>query len=314
VKRLSKEDLLKRLLDSIGQTGSHALADDVARLEIHHNQVVGSHLAPGLDVDVEEQTDGISATIRVREGVVIPKPVHICFGMLPEKGLQNIVLDIAIEESAQASILAHCTFPNAREVVHKMDAVITVGPKANYSYFERHVHGPHGGVLVLPKAQVTVREGGRFKTEFELIKGRVGKIDIDYLTTAEAFGVIEMVARISGRETDTIRIQETGHLTGESSRAALKSYIALRDDARAEVFNTLRADAPHARGHVDCKEIVQGRALAKAVPIVEVNHPLAHVTHEAAIGSVDSKQLETLQSRGLTEDEAADLIIEGMLS
>jgi len=311
---LSKEDLLKRLLDSIGQTGSHAVAADVARLEIHHNQVVGSHLVPGLEVDVEEQADGINAKIRVREGVVIPKPVHICFGMLPEKGLQNIILDIAVEESAQASILAHCTFPNAREVVHKMDAVITVGPKANYSYFERHVHGPYGGVLVLPKAQVTVHEGGRFKTEFELVKGRVGKIDIDYLTTATAFGVVEMVARIGGRETDTIRIQETCHLTGESSRAALKSYIALRDDARAEVFNTLRADAAHARGHVDCKEIVQGRALAKAVPVVEVNHPMAHVTHEAAIGSVDSKQLETLQSRGLTEDEAADLIIEGMLS
>ena len=54
--------------------------------------------------------------------------------------------------------------------------------------------------------------------------------------------------------------------------------------------------------------------MAKAVPIVEVNDPTAHVTHEAAIGSVDSKQLQTLLSRGLTEDEAVDLIIEGLLS
>jgi Fe-S cluster assembly scaffold protein SufB len=29
--------------------------------------------------------------------------------------------------------------------------------------------------------------------------------------------------------------------------------------------------------------------------------PLAHVTHEAAIGSVDSRQLQTLLSRCLTE-------------
>ena len=55
-------------------------------------------------------------------------------------------------------------------------------------------------------------------------------------------------------------------------------------------------------------------SVAKAVPIVEVNDPTAHVTHEAAIGSVDSKQLQTLLSRGLTEDQAVDLIIEGMLS
>ena len=43
-------------------------------------------------------------------------------------------------------------------------------------------------------------------------------------------------------------------------------------------------------------------------------HPKAHVTHEAAIGSVDSKQLQTLMARGLSEDEAVDLIIQGLLS
>ncbi|MCR4397120.1 MAG: SufD family Fe-S cluster assembly protein, partial [Candidatus Saccharicenans sp.] len=32
------------------------------------------------------------------------------------------------------------------------------------------------------------------------------------------------------------------------------------------------------------------------------------------IGSVDSKQLQTLMARGLSEDEAVDLIIEGLLS
>ena len=88
----------------------------------------------------------------------------------------------------------------------------------------------------------------------------------------------------------------------------------MRGKARAEVFNKLIADAPYARGHVDCKEIVQDEASANAVPIVEVRNPHAHVTHEAAIGSVDSKQLETLMSRGLTEDEASDLIIQGLLS
>jgi Fe-S cluster assembly scaffold protein SufB len=37
------------------------------------------------------------------------------------------------------------------------------------------------------------------------------------------------------------------------------------------------------------------------------------VTHEAAVGSVDSKQLETPLARGLSEDEAVDLIIQGLL-
>ncbi len=38
------------------------------------------------------------------------------------------------------------------------------------------------------------------------------------------------------------------------------------------------------------------------------------MTHEAAIGSVDTKQLETLMARGLDEDAASELIIQGLLS
>ena len=83
---------------------------------------------------------------------------------------------------------------------------------------------------------------------------------------------------------------------------------------KSTLANTLNASAADARGHVDSKEIVQDQATASAVPVVNVSHPRAHVTHEAAIGSVDSKQLETLMARGLSEDEAVDLIIEGMLS
>jgi Fe-S cluster assembly scaffold protein SufB len=39
----------------------------------------------------------------------------------------------------------------------------------------------------------------------------------------------------------------------------------------------------------------------------------AQVTHEAAIGTVNHKELETLMARGLDEDDAVDLIVRGML-
>jgi uncharacterized protein len=304
----------RALLESLGDFGAHVTGDDVAHLEVHGNEVVGSHLVPGLDVDVEQLDDGIEAHIRLHEGVKIANPVHLCFGMLPEEGLQRIVMKVDVEADSFASVQAHCTFPNAIDITHKMDAVVTIAPGATYEYFERHLHGAEGGVLVVPKTRVKLGEGARFKTEFELIKGMAGVIDFDYEVDCDAHSTLEMVARIIARGHDTVTIRETGRLNGEAARAVLNTYLALKDDARAEVFNTLTASAPYARGHVDCKEIVQGRALAKAVPVVEVNHPLAHVTHEAAIGSVDSKQLQTLMSRGLSEDAATDLIIEGLLS
>ena len=304
----------RALLDSLGGLGGHITGEDVAHLEVHGNEVVGAHLVPGLDIDVEQLDDGVEAHIRLHEGVRLVQPVHLCFGLLPEEGVQHIVMRVDVEADASAAVQAHCTFPNAIDITHRMDAVVNIAAGATYEYFERHLHGPKGGVQVLPKTRVRLSEGSHFKTEFELIRGQAGLIDFDYEADCEAHSILEMMARIIGRGQDTITIHETGHLNGEYARAVLNTHLALRDDARAEVFNTLTASAPYARGHVDCKEIVQGRAFARAVPVVEVSHPLAHVTHEAAIGSVDSRQLQTLMARGLTEDKATDLIIEGLLS
>lgn len=311
---MSTTDVVADLMRSIGVNPEHPFSEDVARIEVHENRVVGVHLVPGLQVDAKETKDGINAYIRVEKGASIEKPVHVCFGVLPENGIQHIDLNIEIQEDAKASILAHCTFPNARRVEHVMDATITVQAGARYSYFERHVHGPYGGVNVIPNAKIVLREGAEFTTEFELIKGRAGRIRFNYEATCHARSVLEMTARINGREDDTIHIQETAHLVGEEARAALISHLALRDHARAEIYNTMTASAARARGHVDCKEIVVGDAFAMAVPVVEVNHHSAHITHEAAIGSVDSKQLQTLLTRGLNEEEATDIIIEGLLS
>lgn len=55
------------------------------------------------------------------------------------------------------------------------------------------------------------------------------------------------------------------------------------------------------------------QAVANAIPVVRVRDARAYVTHEAAIGTVNKKELETLMARGLTEEEAVDVIIRGML-
>lgn len=286
---------------------------DAAHVVISQNKVLGMHTVPGLQIDAEELSDGVKASIRVQPDRIIEKTVHLCFGVIPKTGLQRIVMDVKLERNSKIDILAHCVFPQAEDVRHVMEGTIRIDEGARYAYLEKHVHSSLGGVKVYPKTEVRVGRGGKFYTEFELLKGRVGLIDIDYEVYCEEQAVMDMTARISGRSDDLIRVRETGHLLGEGARGVLRSKVAVRDEARAEIYNKMTASAPHARGHVDCKEIVQDRAKATAVPIVEVNDPRAHITHEAAIGSVDSKQLETLLSRGLTEDEAVELIIKGML-
>jgi len=305
------------MLEAYGQAGEQTevfKSSDIAHLVIHENRVVGANLVPGLKVEPEELDDGVSAKVVVEEGAVIEKRVHMCFGVLPEEGLQRILLDVDVRDGGQVDILAHCLFPNAVDITHLMDANIRVGEGATYRYFEQHVHGESGGTNVVPNAKVELAKNARFETEFELLEGRVGEIDIEYETECAAGSSLRMLARIAGRADDRINIREIGHLVGEDARGVLISRVALKDRAQADIYNELTATAPKARGHVDCKEIVRDQAQARATPIVDVRHPLAHVTHEAAIGSVDSKQLQTLMARGMDEESAVETIIQGLLS
>lgn len=309
-----KREIAKTLYKTMGLTDAALNDPDIAHLVINGNMVVGAHLVPGLVVTPVETQHGVTVTMKVLAGTVIQKPVHLCFGMLPEDGLQEIIMDVTIEEHAKVSILAHCTFPNAKNITHKMQANIVIKEGAHYSYLERHVHAQDGLIQVIPHAIVTVEKNATFKTDFELLRGKAGIIDINYETTCYDHSLLEMNAKVNGIDNDDITIRETGHLQGEGAVGVLTTRIAVRDNAKAVVYNTLTAHAAFARGHVDCKEIIQDNGIAKAIPVVEVYHPKAHVTHEAAIGSVDDKQLQTLMARGLDEDEAVDLIIQGLLS
>jgi Fe-S cluster assembly scaffold protein SufB len=194
-----------------------------------------------------------------------------------------------------------------------MDAKIHVGSGATMRYSEAHYHGPEGGIEVLPTTHAVVDEGGRLETEFSLTQGRVGRMTIDFEADLAGCAVAELVAKAYGSGDDEIRVEEIVRLNGEGARGLTKTRVAVRDQARSEVYTTAEGNAPGAVGHMDCTEIVRGRAEARNVPIVVVRDDQARVTHEAAIGSVGKHELETLMSRGLSEEEAVDVIIRGML-
>jgi Fe-S cluster assembly scaffold protein SufB len=285
----------------------------VAHLVVHQNKVLGSNLVEGLILNVKEIDSGVDIDLSVKEGIRIAYPVHLCFGVLPKEGRQEIKVNALIKKGAEIAILAHCVFPNALKVQHVMEANIVLEDKAVFQYNEVHYHGLTGGIEVIPQAKIKVGKGAHLATNFSLIKGRVGKLNIDYQVEVDENGVSETVVKVYGYGEDEIRVKESGKLLGEAARGLVKSRIAVRERADSEVISELEASAPNARGHIDCIEIVQGEAKARAIPLVNVLHEKAQVTHEAAIGRVNQKELETLMARGLKQEEAVDIIIGGML-
>jgi Fe-S cluster assembly scaffold protein SufB len=307
---------LEDMLDAYGQAGGDPEAlqlPEVATLVVSANQVLAAHEIPGIHFQAESLEHGVKVRLTVDPGVKIERPVHLCFGLLPAEGLQQIEADYEIGAGAQVEFLAHCSFPNAVKVQHVMQARIHVGDHASLSYNEAHYHGQSGGIEVRPTAVVTVADSAQFLTEFSLTRGRAGLLDLDYQVDVGPGALAEMTTKAYGTGDDQITVRELVRLNGVGARGLTRSRVAVRNQATSQIFTTTEGNAPGARGHMDCTEIVRDRAVARNSPLVIVRDDQAQVTHEAAIGTVNRKELESLLARGQDEDEAVDLIIRGMI-
>jgi len=307
---------LAAMMEAYRQAGGDPNAlqlPEVATLVVSANQVLVAHEIPGIHFEAQPLEHGVRAHISVEAGAKIERPVHLCFGVIPSEGVQEILANYEIGDEAEVQFLAHCSFPNAIKVRHVMDAKIHIGKNASLTYTEEHFHGQSGGTEVLPHAEVFIDEGGRFVTTFSLTRGRIGRMELDYLVEAGAKAVVEMITKAYGSANDSITVREVVRLNGERARGLTKTRVAVRDSAQSMVFTTMEGNAPGARGHMDCTEIVRDNALAQNTPLVIVRDDQAQVTHEAAIGTVNRKELESLLARGLDENEAVDLIIRGMI-
>jgi len=219
-----------------------------------------------------------------------------------------------IGKDAKVEFLAHCTFPNAKHIEHIMNSRVSIGVNGNMSYIEEHYHSESGGTLVYPKLRGEIKEGGKLSEEFRLTRGRVGILNIDYEIEQDERSACDLLTKVYGKKDDRIEVRESLHLNGEYAAGTAKSRIVLIDNAFGNVLGEIEGNAAYTRGHVDCHEVVHGKgARAASTPKISVENPLARVTHEAAIGRINKKELETLMARGLTEEEAVDIIVRGLL-
>lgn len=300
-------------LQLIGEDPMAVLGPESAHLVAYGQQLASLQSVPGVTILARSEMGVIKARVVVAEGKKIVPPVHLCFGLFEPFGTQVVELDVTLEIGSSVTLWSHCLFTEAEEATHAMTARIEIQADASLIYQEAHYHGVSGGIKVLPRATIKVGPRARYKADFSLVQGRVGALDIDYTADVAEHAVAELTSKVYGFGTDAIRIREQVNLNGEGARGLVKTRVAAREHATAEVIGVTHGNAAGARGHVDCMEVVRDHAVVSAIPEVKVTHPQAKVTHEAAIGSVDSKQLETLMARGLDPETAVDLIIRGML-
>ncbi len=234
----SVEKEYEAMVDAYEKAGgerSSLLNKDVAKLVIHENRVLGADGVSGIKIETKETESGVNIYFLVEEGVKIKRPVHLCFGILPQEGLQEIILRVNAQDNSEVNVIAHCIFPNAVKVIHKMDADIEIGNNAKFDYRETHYHGEFGGIEVIPKARINVGKGGVWQSTFALSQGLVGKLDYDFEVICQEKAVAELVVKAYGKGHDDIKVWEKIYLNGAGARGLAKSRIVLSDRAKAEI-------------------------------------------------------------------------------
>ena len=101
---------------------------------------------------------------------------------------------------------------------------------------------------------------------------------------------------------------------GKNTRSTIISKGISADSAsnsyRGKVW--IGPKAAHARNYTQCDSMLVGnRCSANTFPYIEVGNRTAEVEHEASTSRMNEEQIFYLQSRGLSKDDAINLIVNG---
>ena len=256
---------------------------------------------PGIDIKV--------APFTKHEKVHIPV-------VLTEEGLNDMVYnDFYIGEGAEVEIVAGCGIHNSGCQTSEHDGIhrFFVGKNAKVKYVEKHYgEGEGTGDRILnPTTVVNLGEGAVCEMETVQIKGVSSTVRVTKAYLEKDASMI-MTERLMTHESQSARSEVEIELNGENARAQIISRSVAKDSSEQLFYPRAIGNAKCA-AHVQCDSIIMDSAKISSVPAITANHCDAAIVHEAAIGRINNEQLIKLQTLGLTEAEAEDVIIDDFL-
>lgn len=266
------------------------------------------------NIEIKQKLDKPGIDIIIKPHTVAEK-VHIPV-IITESGVQETVYnDFFIGEGANVEIVAGCGIHNCGDGESKHDGIhaFHIGKNASVKYTEKHYGAGDGNGkrIMNPTTIVNMDEGSYCEMDMVQIKGvdsTYRKTEANLAKDAKMY-VIERLMTHGKQEAKTDMVV---NLNGEGSSAQIISRTVGKDDS-VQVFypNAVGNNACHA--HVQCDSIIMDNAKISSIPAISANHPDAQIIHEAAIGKINNDQLVKLETFGMTEEEAEEIIVQGFL-
>ncbi len=252
--------------------------------------------------------------IYVPKGVHVKKPVQSYFRINSERVGQFERTLIIVDDDASIHYVEGCTAPQySKDSLHAAVVEIYVGKNASCRYST--VQNWSNNIVNLVTKRALVLDNGMM----EWIDGNVGSgLNMKYpaciLQGDNAKGNCITVAFASQNQ-----YQDTGakmiHL-GKNTTSTIISKSICRGGGKVNYRGTVThgKNAKGARSHVECDTLILDPiSTSDTIPLNRGENSDMYIEHEATVSKVNEEQLFYLMSRGLTEDEATELIIMGFI-
>jgi Fe-S cluster assembly protein SufB len=252
--------------------------------------------------------------VYVPKGVEVPLPLQAYFRINGENTGQFERTLIIVDEGAKVHYIEGCTAPiYATESLHVavVEVVALPGSKVRYTTIQNWSNDVYN--------LVTKRAHAYANSTVEWIDANTGsrktvKFPAIYLRGEGATADIISVA-VAGKG----QHQDTGakavHLA-PNTRSRIVSKSVSKDGGRATYRGQLKVSpgATNVVASVRCDALMlDDISRSDTYPYIDIQEDDTTMTHEATVGKVSAEQVFYLMSRGLTENEATNLIVQGFL-
>jgi Fe-S cluster assembly protein SufB len=252
--------------------------------------------------------------VYVPEGVDVEMPLQAYFRINSENAGQFERTLIIAEAGSKVHYIEGCSAPvYTSDSLHSAVVEIIVKPSARVTYTTIQNWSPNVYNLVTKRAKVEA-EG-----HMEWIDGNIGskltmKYPSVYLMGPKATGEVLSVAYAGAGQH-----QDAGakmiHAAPETSSKIVSKSIS-KDRGITTYRGLVRVDkgATGVKSHVQCDALIlDDDSESRTIPVMEVGERDAQIGHEATVSKVADEQLFYLMSRGLSEEQAMSMVVNGFI-
>lgn len=283
------------------------------------------NILPIEGVELLKITDAIKKYPWVREQV--PKPVEGyfmwiketikiplsgCFLIASPRVKQKPANLIVLEKDVSATLRTICA-AKLPDLVGNHTGFTKIILKENSQLNIEHVHRWGKRDMVITSLSIFLHPYACLKYDYRSLESprKLGIITKAELFDSASFSLTTAV----DAENSNITTKEVFSLIGAKSRGEIKLRFVGRNNSYVKALSKILGLGDEAVGHLDCQGILlSDSSYIDLIPELVSRNKTVMLTHEASIGRISEEVLLYLRSRGLTEEEAINLIVTGFLT